>query len=179
VQGGEYSSRSLYKTQYISPCRSSSAVDHSPSPNPSSPAFRTHPCNPFALTSPLTLFLAPNTPSLLISPYVLFPNTSTTPCTPTTAATCTHAFHIPRLQIALAPLASNCLRPCSTPPINVSWNPGVHTALMLLLTTLFALRRENANSRAVVRTSKVWNLYPDFHIVSSTYRNRPERLNAR
>jgi len=154
-------------------------------PQLSSPTLVIQPFNPPSITSLFTRFLSSNTPSLLTSSYLLLPKTRPTADTPTSAATLTATLNIPLLQTALAPLASNCLRPCSTPPISVSCHPGLHIADKLLATAFspaFTHRRLHSNSRLVGATLNSFHLYPPPHvpiISSETPFIRPERLNAR
>src|SRR5689334_17917479 len=92
---------------------------------------------------------------------------------------------MPLRQVELAPLASNCLRPCKTPPIRVSSRTGDHTALKLLATA-FSLastpRRLQVNSLAVGLILKGCHRKAPFQflIVSSERSfNRPDLENAR
>jgi hypothetical protein len=170
------------KTQDSKRERDLSISEHYDTPLPSSksasPKFSTQPFNPVLMSSSLTLRRSPKESSHLMSSYLRFSNT----VTPARSATRAAAPHTPRRQTLLAPRGSNCLRPCNTPPINVSCQFGVHTALRLHATAFsvgLILLRLQLNSLLVGFTSKGDQRYPAFQFLSETAFKRPERENAR
>lgn len=73
------------------------------------------------------------------------------------------------------------MRPCNTPPINVSCHSGVHTADKLLATAFCpgsTALRLHSNSRFVGTTLNGRHAYPPFQFSSETSLSRPDRLNA-
>ena len=126
-------------------------------PKFASPLFLIHPPRPYPWTSCLTALLASNKTCFFTSQYNASVKTSRTAGNPTTAAICTAKLHDSLLLILLAPLTSVCFLPCSTPPMSVSCQEGVQTALRLLATAFWAgaiPRRLQANSLLVGLT---WN----------------------